>query len=123
MDCIAPPGSSVHGILQTKPFSSPGDLPNPGIKPGSPALQADSLPSEPLGYSMSNVYGVRKCSNFIIFHAAIYPALPTPLIEETLFSLLYFPASFLSCRLIDHTCMDLFLGSLYFVTRIYISVL
>ena len=25
---------------------SPGDLPNPGIKPGSPALQADSLPTE-----------------------------------------------------------------------------
>ena len=31
------------------PFPSPGDLPNPGIKPGSPALKADSLPSEPLG--------------------------------------------------------------------------
>ena len=30
-------------------FPSPGDLPNPGIKPGSPALLADSLPSEPLG--------------------------------------------------------------------------
>ena len=29
--------------------SLPGDLPNPGIKPGSPALQADSLSSEPLG--------------------------------------------------------------------------
>ena len=29
------------------PFPSPGDLPNPGIKPKSPALQADSLPSEP----------------------------------------------------------------------------
>ena len=29
------------------PFPSPGDLPNPGIKPGSPALQADILPSEP----------------------------------------------------------------------------
>ena len=28
---------------------SPGDLPNPGIEPGSPALQADSLPSEPPG--------------------------------------------------------------------------
>ena len=28
-------------------FPSPGDLPNPGIKPRSPALQADSLPSEP----------------------------------------------------------------------------
>ena len=29
------------------PFPPPGDLPNPGIKPRSPALQADSLPSEP----------------------------------------------------------------------------
>ena len=29
------------------PFPSTGDLPNPGIKPGSPALQADSLPPEP----------------------------------------------------------------------------
>ena len=28
------------------PFSSPGDLPDPGIEPGSPALQADSLPTE-----------------------------------------------------------------------------
>ena len=28
---------------------SPGDLPNPGIEPGSPALQADALPSEPPG--------------------------------------------------------------------------
>ena len=31
------------------PFPSPGDLPNPGTKSGSPALQADSLPSEPPG--------------------------------------------------------------------------
>ena len=31
------------------PFPSPVDLPHPGIEPGSPALQADSLPSEPLG--------------------------------------------------------------------------
>ena len=31
------------------PFPSSGDLPNPGIKPGSPALQADSLPSKPAG--------------------------------------------------------------------------
>ena len=29
------------------PFPSSGDLPNPGIEPGSPALQADSLQSEP----------------------------------------------------------------------------
>ena len=32
-------------------FPSPGDLPNPGIEPGSPALQADALPSEPPGKS------------------------------------------------------------------------
>ena len=31
------------------PFSSPGDLPNPGIEPRSPTLQADSLFSEPPG--------------------------------------------------------------------------
>ena len=28
------------------PFSSPGDVPNPGIEPGPPALQADTFPSE-----------------------------------------------------------------------------
>ena len=31
------------------PFPSPGDLPDPEIKAGSPALQADTLPSEPPG--------------------------------------------------------------------------
>ena len=31
------------------PFPSPGDLPNPGIKPRSPALWADSLTTEPQG--------------------------------------------------------------------------
>ena len=31
------------------PLTSPGDLPNPGIEPGSPALQADAVPSEPPG--------------------------------------------------------------------------
>ena len=30
-------------------FPSPGDLPNPGFEPGSPALQADALTSEPPG--------------------------------------------------------------------------
>ena len=31
------------------PFPSPGDLPDPGIEPKSPALQTDALPSEPPG--------------------------------------------------------------------------
>ena len=51
MDCSLP-GSSVHGVFQQDywsglPFLSPGDLPNPGIKPRSPALQTGALPSEP----------------------------------------------------------------------------
>ena len=49
-DC-SPPGSSVHetfrqGYWSGLPFPSPGDLPNPRIEPGSPALQADSLLTE-----------------------------------------------------------------------------
>ena len=48
------PGSMVHGIFQARilgglPFPSPGDLPNPGIEPRSPALQTDALLSEPPG--------------------------------------------------------------------------
>ena len=44
MDC-SPPDPFVHGILQTRVLervampSPPGELPNPGIKPRSPALQ------------------------------------------------------------------------------------
>ena len=55
MNCSLP-GSSVHGILQARilegvaiPFSREKHLINPGSKSGSPALQADSLPSEPPG--------------------------------------------------------------------------
>ena len=50
MNC-SPQGSSVHGFLEARILECiaiplPGDLPDPGIKPGSPTLQADSLPSE-----------------------------------------------------------------------------
>ena len=47
----APPsmGFSRQGYWNELPFPSPGDLPDPGIKPGCPALQADALPSEPPG--------------------------------------------------------------------------
>jgi len=55
MDCSLP-GSYVYGILQTRilewvaiPFSRGSSC--PGIKPGSPALQANSLLSGPQGYS------------------------------------------------------------------------
>ena len=36
------------------PFPFSGDLPDPGIEPGSPALQADTLPSEPPGSPYEN---------------------------------------------------------------------
>ena len=50
----APPslGSSRQEYWSGLPFPStmhPGDLPNPGIEPRSPTLQADSLPAEPQG--------------------------------------------------------------------------
>ena len=41
-------GFSGQGYCSGLPFPSPGDLPDPGIEPRSPALQADALPSEPL---------------------------------------------------------------------------
>ena len=40
------------------PFPPPGDLPDPGIEPGSPAVQADALPSEPPGiYNFQTFFG------------------------------------------------------------------
>ena len=42
-------GFSGQGYWSGLLFSSPEDLPNPGIEPRSPVLQADALPSEPLG--------------------------------------------------------------------------
>ena len=49
-----PMNYTVHGILQARmfewvAFSSPGDLPNPGIKPRASTLWVDSLPAEPQG--------------------------------------------------------------------------
>ena len=54
MDC-SPPGSSVlPGFSRQEywsglPCPPPGDVPGPVIEPGSPALQADPLPTEPPG--------------------------------------------------------------------------
>ena len=59
----SPPGSSVHGILQARMlechFLLQGNLSDSGIKPKSPALQVNSLPSEPpgkpsLGFSLTH---------------------------------------------------------------------
>ena len=48
----SPPGSSVHGVLEARilewvAIALSWRSPQPGLEPGSPALQADSLASEP----------------------------------------------------------------------------
>ena len=52
----APPsmGFSRQEYWSGLPFISPGDIPNPGIKPRSPALRVDALTSEPPGNSSSD---------------------------------------------------------------------
>ena len=61
------PGSSVRGISQARilewiAVSFSRGLPDPGIEPRSPALQAGSLPSEPLLLLLSHVSRVRLCA-------------------------------------------------------------
>ena len=83
MDCSLP-GSSVHGILQAPlsmgfsrqpwsglPFSSPGDLSDPGIEPVSPALQADFF------HLLSRQGSPRFCCIYILFcpFPVIWPSL------------------------------------------------
>ena len=57
--CQAPPsmGSSRQEYWSELPFPSPEDLPNPGLKSGSPTLQGDSLPSELLGKAQLRATG------------------------------------------------------------------
>ena len=48
------------------PFPSPEDLPNPGIEPGSPALQADALPSEPPGKHVYMEATIKRRTFYIV---------------------------------------------------------
>ena len=58
------------------PFPSPGDLPNPGIEPRSPVLQADSLPAEPQGKPKLGYTNTQKSqASFLLtsFPFLLYP--------------------------------------------------
>ena len=65
-----------------QPFPSPGDLPNPGVKSRSPALQADSLPAEPPGkpifFSITvyhRILNVVPCAvqwDLIVYHISFF---------------------------------------------------
>ena len=70
--CLAPLSMefSRQEYWSRLPFASPWDLPDPGFKPGSLALQADFLPSEPPGNSTyeSNQYSAHcRFSKMCIF--------------------------------------------------------
>ena len=76
MDCSLP-GSSIHGIFQARilewvaiPFSRKSS--NPGIKPGSPTLQADALPPE--SPSVSSVQSLSRVRLFAIPSIAAHQA-------------------------------------------------
>ena len=77
-------GFSTQEYWSGLPFPSPGDLPHPGIEPGSPALQADSLLSEPPGKS-SWIYKLQFFTKFGKSSTIIYSSIFLPLSFSPLF--------------------------------------
>ena len=71
MDC-SPPGSSVRGILQQEycsglPVPPPGSLPDPGLKPTSPALAGRFFTTEPPGIPV-NLVNKKETDTFVILN-------------------------------------------------------
>jgi len=68
-------GVGSHSLLQ-------GNLPHPGIKPSSPAMQANSLPSEPPGKPLYDLTEVQtKSANRITYKEADISPIPLHLVE------------------------------------------
>ena len=67
---------SMQNYCSGLPFPSPGDLPNPGIEPGSPTLQADALPSEPPGKLKNTGVGCHSLLQGIFPTQGSNPGLP-----------------------------------------------
>ena len=78
VDCSLP-GSSVHWILQARilewvAISFSGYLPNPGIEPGPPVLQEDSILSEPPGNHITGRFiNIYSCLLFPIWNQSVVP--------------------------------------------------
>ena len=64
-------GFSMQEYWSGLPFPPPGDLPNPGIEPRSPALQASSLPTELPGNSLGHSKNI-KCSHYRLWVSSIF---------------------------------------------------
>ena len=66
--CQAPLSMGFSRQEYWLPFPSPGDLPDPGIEPGSPALQADSLLTELQGKPHTTTHMKCHCKQHVIKH-------------------------------------------------------
>ena len=68
-------------------FPSPGDLPDPGIEPRSPTLQADASPSEPPGKPLLKPSFIQRERNFLLrykWHTTLYQASHVALVVKNL---------------------------------------
>ena len=65
-------GFSRQECWSRLPFPSPGDLPDPGIEPGCPALQADALPSEPPGKNVQSQHYLKGFSLLKAFPTSLF---------------------------------------------------
>ena len=83
-----------------KPFPSPGDLPDPGIEPGSPALQVDSLPHERPKKPQLPFQSAHKGYFFRVLFPKLLPQ------NEFHFSNLSHPSAFLHGACILSLCLD-----------------
>ena len=92
-------GFSKQEYQSGLPFLPPGDLPNPGIKPRSPALQADTLTSEPPGKPAARVREHKISGqsrrppwhrNFLIFQWPCHSPLPSIKYDHIFPSFFYF---------------------------------
>ena len=70
---LCPWGFSRQEHWSGLPCPPPGDLPNPGIKPRSPALQVDSLPTEPPGKPLPKII---PCQFSLCYCASILYKVP-----------------------------------------------
>ena len=83
--------SPGKGVLEWVVIPFPGDLPDPGIQPRSPALQADSLPTEPPGkLEVITVYFKLIITN-ILMHSKVlhFYSLPTICFDVTIYIILF----------------------------------
>ena len=87
----APPsvGFAKQEYWSGLPLPSPGDLPNPGIEPRSPILQADALPSEPPGkLSDLDTWSILYMSFYVFLSYSLLQSLTSSLTLSTTLSYL-----------------------------------